>query len=73
MKQFDLEQNIMSCWNICEDLHTVSEAVLENQLTTDDICNILVGLAELYKIKFDKTFNCFEDFIKEQRDKRVAL
>lgn len=66
MNQFDLEQNIMNCWNICEDLKAVAEAVIEEKLAPDNICNILTGMAELYQIKFDKTFNCFEEFLKER-------
>lgn len=74
MKQFDLEQNIMNCWNICEDLKAVCEAVMEDELTKDGICNILLGMAELYHVKFDKTFKSFEEMLKENHEnKKVVL
>ena len=63
--RFDHEQSIMSCWCICEDLATLNEAVMEKDLTKDQICNILTGLHELYQIKFDNLFNNFEKSLKE--------
>lgn len=62
--RFDLEQQIMHCWNICEDLDTVIEAVLEKDSTPDNIANILQGMRELYHLKFEKMFETFEKVIK---------
>lgn len=67
MKQFDLEQAIMQCWSVCDDLHMLSEAIIEDKADKDTLCNVVTGMAELYHLKFDKLFCCFEDFIKEKQ------
>lgn len=59
-QSFDLEQQILDCWNITSELGTLVEGVLEKDLTTDQIANILIGLKDLYELKFDKAFSTFE-------------
>lgn len=60
-KSFDLEQGILSTWNILGDLRTLNENIMENDfLTKDDIVNVLLGLTTLYELKFDDTFRTFE-------------
>lgn len=65
--RYDLEQQIMDCWGICEDLGTVIEAVLENGLTEDQIANILQGMKDLYHLKFEKTFETYEKVLRENK------
>ena len=59
-KSFQLEQEILDCWTITKNIDTVLEGVLEYDLTPDQIANALLGLKELYEIKFDKAFRTFE-------------
>jgi hypothetical protein len=63
--QFDHEQQIMQCWGICEDLATLSEGVLERDLTPDQITNILLGMEQLYQLKFQKLFEYYEQSIQQ--------
>ena len=65
--RFDFEQEIMRCWNITDELELLNETILNKKLSTDDISNILMGLANLYNIKFDKMFTTFEHLIKEKK------
>lgn len=65
MKQFELEQQIMACWGVTDDLATLNQAVLEQDLSKDDISNILVGMEKLYNLKFDQTFRTFEALLWE--------
>ena len=68
MKQFDrfdFEQQIMSCWNVTSDLKDLNEALLESDLTKDQISNILTGIEQLYQIRFDKLFLQFEALVHE--------
>lgn len=68
--RFELEQQIMECWNITTDLKAITEAVLDGPgLTDDQLSNMLIGLEQLYNIKFDKLFRLFEQMIKEQHQK----
>jgi hypothetical protein len=60
-KQFDLEQGILNCWNICEDMKVIAENVLEAKtVDRDKVANMLLGMADLYQLKFEKTFSDFE-------------
>jgi hypothetical protein len=63
--RFDLEQQILDCWGICDDLNTIFEYFYEQQepVDVDKLANILLGLKELYHIKFEQTFNTFEKLI----------
>lgn len=66
MKQFELEQNIMNCWTVCEDIKTVYEAIEEDKLDKNNICAVLLGMSELYYLKFEKLFLVFEELLKEK-------
>lgn len=66
MTRFDFEQQLMDCWGMVDDLKVLNEAMLETNLTTDQISNILVGLEQLYGLKFDKTFRTFEQLIRDK-------
>lgn len=68
--QFDLEQQILDCWGICEDLDTLMEGVMDRDMTQDDIANVLIGMKALYQLKFSKTFETFERLLKQQREYR---
>ena len=64
--QFDLEQGIMSCWNVTSDLDVLMEELVENDhFTKDQASNFVLGLSTIYEAKFDKTFRIFEEFLKE--------
>ena len=66
--RFDFEQQIMSCWNVTSDLKDLNEAVVDSDLTKDQISNILTGIEQMYQIRFDKLFSQFEQLIKEQHE-----
>lgn len=63
--QFDLEQGIMTCWNVTSDLDVLLEELMENQtFTQDQAANFVLGLSTIYEAKFDKLFRTFESFLK---------
>lgn len=55
----------MTCWNICEDLDTLCEGVLEHDMTNDQISNVLLGMKDLYQLKFEKLWDQFEAMCHE--------
>lgn len=63
--RFDMEQHIMNCWNVCEDLETLMEGVLDREMTQDQISNVLIGMKELYHLKFEKLWESFESMCSE--------
>ena len=68
--RFDLEQQILECWNVTSDLRHVTEFVLDAPLEPnreDKISNMLLGIEELYNLKFQKLFNTLETLIAEKK------
>jgi hypothetical protein len=63
--RFDFEQQIMSCWNVTTDLKDLAEGALENDMSHDQIANALIGMRELYELRFDKLFRQFEQMVRE--------
>ena len=64
--RFDLEQQIMSCWTITDDLKILNESILEGG-TVDENANICTGLQALYDKKFEKLFSIFEYLIHTKK------
>jgi hypothetical protein len=58
--RFDLEQHIMQCWNITDDLDYVADLVQDN----DQAMNLILGLKQLYQQKFEKLQEVFENSIR---------
>lgn len=71
--RFDLEQQIMGCWQIVDDLKVLFENVVEDEnLTKDSISNVVLGLEQLYQMKFDKLFRTFEQVTKDEWSRTKA-
>lgn len=62
--RFTLEDRIMECWGVVDDLDMVysTEALYEDQ---DRMMNTLLGMQELYKIRFQRLFDTFEHLVHE--------
>ena len=65
--RFDLEQEIMKAWAICDDLGILYEHVMERDLDKDTISNALLGLQTIYQMKFETLFDTFEQMIKQKK------
>jgi hypothetical protein len=65
--RFDLEQQIMNCWNVVDDIKMVQAMTDLRPLSEDELANALLGLQTLYQMKFEVLFNTFEKLIKEQK------
>lgn len=57
--RFDLEQQIMKCWSITEDIENLYYA--SETMTEDELQNYLLGLKAIYEVKFNKLWNTFEE------------
>jgi hypothetical protein len=62
--RFDLEQHIMKCWNVTEDIDLLNYNVLEKDMSKDDISNFLLGLKTIYECKFNNLFDNFSELIE---------
>lgn len=72
MTRFDLEQQILGCWQVTEDIGVLHKRILEGnregkELSKDDISNFLLGLETIYGAKFDELFHTYEMLIKEDK------
>lgn len=66
--RFDLEQQILGCWNITDDIKLLNVQVLEKEtLTKDEISNYLIGLHAIYAVKFEQLFETFEKLIQDKK------
>lgn len=70
---FALEQQILNCWNVCEDLEVLCEGVLERDMKPDDIANVLSGMQALYQLKFQQCFETFEKLCLERNSVSSGL
>lgn len=61
---FDLEQMILACWTLVDELDTVASAVEDGN--QDEIMNMLVGLKAIYSRKFENLFLAYEAVMKSQ-------
>lgn len=65
--RFDLEQHIMKCWNVTEDIDILNYNVLEKDMSRDEISNFLLGLKTIYNAKFEDLFDTFGVLIQEKK------
>ena len=56
----DLEEAIMHCWQIVDDLDLAVELLEDN----DEAAKLILGIKAIYEIKFSKLWKAFEDSIK---------
>jgi len=61
--RFDLEEQLTQCWSIIDQIDTVIDGVIEYDWTPDQISNALIGIKEIYDLKFDKLFAVQETLI----------
>lgn len=66
----DLEQHIMDCWSVCNDLETTFRQIGdgEREPTQDEMMNALMGMQQLYQWKFEQLFFKYEQIQKVQRE-----
>lgn len=64
--RFDLEQDIMLCWSVVDDVDLLMESVVDNPKyaavpakSVDDISNALMGIKELYNLRFERLWETF--------------
>lgn len=61
--RFDLEQHLMTCWMVTDDLRDVID--VGESCSKEELIKILTGLRLLYLLRFERMFNCFETMIKD--------
>lgn len=62
-----MEQSILECWSITNDIDTLRESHCKNNMSQDQLDNYLLGLETIYNVKFQKLFDLFEKHLKENK------
>jgi hypothetical protein len=64
--RFDLEQAIMQCWALTDDLELVVNDLLDGpeEPDIDEISNALIGLQRLHTLRMNKLFNVFSELVE---------
>ena len=64
--RFDLEQNILDCWKITDDVNLLYKNVMEEELDKDKISNVLLGLQAIYSMRFEQLWETFENLVSKR-------
>lgn len=62
MNLYELEQHILGCWNVCDDIETLEE---QGASMAD-----MTALSTLYKYKFQKLWDVYENLLQQRRQER---
>ena len=62
--RFTLEDRLMECWGVVDDIDMVysNEALYQDE---DRMMNVLLGMQELYRLRFERLFQTFEHLVHE--------
>jgi hypothetical protein len=63
--RFDLEQNIMQCWNVTDDIQLYLD--MYDNMDEDQRMNYLIGLKQMYQMKFERLWNNFEGCVRNKQ------
>jgi NTP pyrophosphatase (non-canonical NTP hydrolase) len=72
----DLEQEIMACWMVTDDIDTLYKEVMDHtdygKLDSDYVANFLLGVKTIYDTKFNHLFSSYEALIAAQADRDIG-
>lgn len=71
--RFMLEQKIMECWHVTNDIDTLISYVGDidtidttiDAATQDRLMNILIGMRDMYNLKFSQTTDLFNELVRK--------
>jgi hypothetical protein len=63
--RFDLEQHIMQAWITSEDLDLFLWKLMDSpdEMTEDEIANMLIGIKTIHDARMNKLWNTFEELV----------
>jgi hypothetical protein len=62
--RFDLENEIMTLYNLADHLSTLSEGILEHNLSNDEIVNAIEGLRVMLSLQANKLMDTMTQCFK---------
>ena len=70
---FELEQDIMKCWNVVDDIRDVVNDFENGHLGQADAVQALRAFADVYANRFDRTFRRYEQVCHGLHELRHAV
>lgn len=64
MDRFELEQAIIACGNIVDDIDVLLDAMVEDSIDRERLANALVGLREVHEMRCKKAFDIFSAMVQ---------
>jgi len=68
----DLEMEIHKVWNVVDDLGTFEQALDNEDLSEDDIINIVIGIRTMADLRLKKLFSVYEQYLENKRVQNEA-
>lgn len=65
--RFDLEEQIQKCWIVTSDVELLCRNVMDQDMTVDEISNVLIGIKSIYDLKFEELWRTFETMVRERQ------
>ena len=63
--QFDLEQDILRCWNVTDDLGEILDDLESGHMEIHEAVEALRAYQTVYQRRFDRCFRSFEQHTRE--------
>lgn len=57
--RFDLEAQLLACWQVVDDIQILQKSY--DKMDDDSRTNLLQGLVELYKLRFERVWSTYEN------------
>ena len=70
---FDLEQGILRCWNITDDIGEILDDLESGHMEIHEAAEALRAYQKVYQRRFERCFAQFEAYTAEVRDLRLRL
>jgi len=70
---FDLEQGILRCWNITDDIGEILDDLESGHMEVHEAVEALRAYQKVYQRRFERCFAQFEEYTAEVRDLRMRL
>ena len=70
---FELEQDILKCWNFTDDIREVLKDLESGHFSQDNAVQALRAFADVYDNRFDRTFRRYEKVCQGLHELRHAV
>ena len=70
---FDLEQGILRCWNITDDIGEILDDLESGHMEMHEAAEALRAYQKVYQRRFERCFAQFETYTAEVRDLRMKV